>query len=800
VKIKLLVWVFFLAGACSGEVKPEMLADVQNTDRITIPSAFPAGHYTPYGYIDNPYHSMVFNRSGIIRSVPPLGFGWWRTEFKGNYGGGVRDHVNYLSFLLMSAAVGDKVFLSSDDFTSNGIRLSSEYHSKNMMSYDWQYAGINVSLKYFLPREHSLACLVELENSSNANQSVYLHATNLYGLWETRWWGSDGLVAGYSPELDAGISKIWAYGDVFVLGANLKSLAHKSTDSERQWEGWLRANDTTSVSSFSIHGRGPLRMTQTYRLPVPAKGRASALICLSRGKNQEEASEEYKTALQEALTVLEKQLAEDQSFWQDCPMLQGDWPEHWKHGWVYDWETLRMNVRRPIGIYNHFWDAMQVHSPRAVLGETSLDMMTLSYADADLAKQVIYGTFADAPMPNVPCTREDGSINMISEDGSECGTAPMWGFPFHVIKSIYLATQDDNWIRNLYPYLKAYLEWWLKNRTDQEGWLHCNNSWESGQDGSRRFLISRGQEGAVADYVRTVDVEASMAEAMNNMVLFAKIAGKVEDQRHWNQLAERRIHNTQSMFVDGWFRDFDARSNKPIILEDYFDVMMLSPLTCGIATAEQVKAVQPMFQYFRDQPRHWLEWPPQVFAFCEAAWNAGSRSDAGEVVADIADRVYRRTDSQTALFVDNDQPFSYRVPGVANEFWPMAARPAGGENYGWGATLPMNLIRDLIGFREADSAAIHEIYFAPALPEKLLTTGNKYRITNLHFAGITFDLACEVKLTYLHITADYRLPKPLGVKVTAENGQVVLSQVQRKLQGSLSYDAKNGDIYKIRFE
>jgi len=112
----------------------------------------------------------------------------------------------------------------------------------------------------------------------------------------------------------------------------------------------------------------------------------------------------------------------------------------------------------------------------------------------------------------------------------------------------------------------------------------------------------------------------------------------------------------------------------------------------------------------------------------------------------------------------------------------------------------MNLIRDLIGFREADSAAIHEIYFAPALPEKLLTTGNKYRITNLHFAGITFDLACEVKLTYLHITADYRLPKPLGVKVTAENGQVVLSQVQRKLQGSLSYDAKNGDIYKIRFE
>ena len=45
------------------------------SERINLPTAFPAGNYTPHGYIDNPYHSMVFNRSGVIRSVPPLGFG-----------------------------------------------------------------------------------------------------------------------------------------------------------------------------------------------------------------------------------------------------------------------------------------------------------------------------------------------------------------------------------------------------------------------------------------------------------------------------------------------------------------------------------------------------------------------------------------------------------------------------------------------------------------------------------------------------------------------------------------------------
>jgi len=38
---------------------------------------FPADDYVPFGYLDNPSHSAVFNRSGILRSVPPLGFGYW---------------------------------------------------------------------------------------------------------------------------------------------------------------------------------------------------------------------------------------------------------------------------------------------------------------------------------------------------------------------------------------------------------------------------------------------------------------------------------------------------------------------------------------------------------------------------------------------------------------------------------------------------------------------------------------------------------------------------------------------------
>ena len=75
---------------------------------------------------------------------------------------------------------------------------------------------------------------------------------------------------------------------------------------------------------------------------------------------------------------------------------------------------------------------MQVHAPRVVLAEAAIDALLLGYADLDTAKAVLLGTFLDAPAPNVPCSREDGSYNMVGANGSECGTAPEWGYPTEV--------------------------------------------------------------------------------------------------------------------------------------------------------------------------------------------------------------------------------------------------------------------------------------------------------------------------------------------------------------------------------
>jgi len=803
IQLQSALWLFVIAAALA----PARAADAADS-AVPLPPSFPQSDYTPFGYIDNPYHSAVFNRSGVIRTVPPLGFGFWARRLPWPYGGGALRRVNYLSFLHLSMNVGGVRFHTAEDFRSRGVELVSRYHTKTMTSYDWSFRGASFSAKYFLAGENSLVCILEMHNAAEESKTLTVHASNIYGFPEEKWWGSDGVAASYNEDFDAGVAKIWAYGDIFAVGADAPGAAHKATSSREEWNRWITESDLSSSEGASVHFPGGMYTVQSYQVELDAGESRTLRIGLTRGPNEDATVRAMRAALNEADETLARQLAADEDFYRNAPLLTGDWPEAWKHGWIYDFETLRMTIRPPLGIYKHPWDGMQIFTPRQVLGETMLDTMALSYADVELAKEVIYGTFAGSPADNIPCTREDGSVNMICADGSEAGTAPTWGYPFHMIRAIYLRDADDQWITDLYPHLKAFIEWWLENRTGEEGWFHSKCSWESGQDGSKRFLVPSDDPGAVADFVRTVDIEAAMAEAMKNMVLFAEIAGRPEDREMWRKMAEHRIKTTRAMYVDGWFRDFDARTNEPIILEDYWDIMMLAPLTTGIATPEQMERVKPKFRYFKENPEYWLEWPSFMFPFAEAAWNAGMREFIAGVVAGTGNRIYPRLDARrtkpTEPFESTlPQEYDYRIPGVANEFWPIdeTENPGNAENYGWGATLPTLVIRNIIGFRELEDPAKNAFTLAPALPEDFAQPGRRYGITNLHFRGSRSAVTYEVQEGgKLSVRLETEAPALERVEVTGEEGQTLARSEGEAGKAVAEFGAANGGLYTVRVE
>ncbi|MBZ0294042.1 MAG: hypothetical protein K8L99_15880 [Anaerolineae bacterium] len=775
--------------------------------KLNLPNTFPQGNYTPFGYLDNPAHSAVFNRSGLLRTVPPLGMGWWARAMPWPYGIDVERRLAYLSFLYLSVTVGSlslaptRTFHSVEDFTD--VELVSRYHTKTLLSYDWTYNHLNFSARYHLSNEHALVCIFEVENQGDEVRQVTAHATHIYGYPGPMYWGRDGITS--QPANDVSVSKFWAYGDVFALGSDRSAAAYKATASDSQWRDWIAANDLNNTGNAIVRfheGRDHLYTTMSYPMRLNPGESDSLVLALARDVNEPYTRRRLHEAVQTAYESAQGQLTADEHFYTRAPLLHGDWPESWQHGWIYDLETLRMTVRPPLGIYKHPWDGMQIHSPRVVLGETCLDMECLSYADMERAKEVIYGTFADAPVPNVPCTREDGSMNMIGESGAECGTAPTWGMPFLTIESLYLRDRDDNWIRELYPYLKAFIEWWLENRTDDEGWFHANNSWESGQDGSRRFLHGGAQEGTPATFVRTVDIEAAMAHGMVVMADFARIAGYTRDVEMWQELAADRVERTRSMFVDGWFRDFDARADKPFLIDDYYDVMMLIPLAVGIATEEQTDAVKSKFSYFIENPKHWLEWPSFWQPFSEAAWQAGERELVARELVKVGQRIYARSDSRETSPVAEryrdrlPEEYNYRIPGIASEFWPVEMEGIlnGAENYGWGATFPSLVIRNLIGFREGRES----FTLAPMLPDSLFEVGKTYGIGDLRWWDMTFDVDYSVQPEgELDVRLDCRLRRPGVVIVKDADGTVVTQHDQPERNIELTFRAVNGAVYTV---
>jgi len=764
--------------------------------------AFPTGRYVPFGYLDNPAHSFI-NRSGIIRSVPPAGMGYWATSLPWSYAWRIPRPINYLSFFHLAFSINGKSLITSDDYQQYQCNLYSAYHTKNILQYNWEIDSMNFSASYYPAGENNLICKLEINNSSGKTQQVTIHTTHEYGYIESHWWGSSGVTSNFNNDLHAFVDKIWEYGDVFIIGGDIPPIAVMSTSDEKEWHNRIRQNDRFSNKGKSIEfNKEPaLYSMQSYSMDIAPLSSKIYTFVMSRGTNQSNATTSYKSTLEKSDMILDSLLISDNHFYANAPRLEGDWPQTWKNGWVYDFETLRMTVRPPTGIYKHPWDGMQIYSPRAVLGETAMDMLCLSYTDPDLAKQVLFGVFADSPAANVPCSREDGSMNMISAGGDECGTSPVWGLPFSVIYSVYKRTGDKVWLKSMYPYMKSFVEWWLANRTDKEGWFHCNNSWESGQDGSLRFTFEGSSEGDVSDFVRTVDVEAAMADAMNVLSKIAPLTGYDADADKWAVMAKDRAERMRTMYKDGWFRDVDGRNGQPIMLDTYGDVMMLLPLTTGLATQQQIKEIAPRLPAFIEGDKT-LVWPPGIFFFTEAMRRTAGYTHLGaELIVSTGNRIYERMSTPQISATGRSLPhlpgkYNYRIPGSSNEFWPINLEKSnygGAENYGWGATLPAMTIRSLFGFTESDRE--NEFYLAPTIPDNLLSSGKKFGISNLCYQNHRFTIMCLIEKNQLTIDVTCTSDNPGNFAVKNNFGKIIGRSSGNAI---CRVKGKNGECYTIQ--
>jgi len=409
---------------------------------------------------------------------------------------------------------------------------------------------------------------------------------------------------------------------------------------------------------------------------------------------------------------------------------------------------------------------MQIQAPRTVLAEAAMDTLFLSYADPKLAAEVILGHFASSPHPQLPCMREDGSYNMVADDGQICGTASEWGFPLWCCDQLFRRTGDLHWLRRLYPRAAAYLRWWLDHRRDTEGWLVYACSWESGQDVSSRFGPQQ-TGGTIIQHVRPVDLQASMVQAAEILSHWATLLANLsalpdeealaetiaaEDEpvidfsteaQWWAEVAHDFTIKTRLMWRDGWFRDYDSVVGEWSTQQD---AMHLAPVFCGAAGWGHIERLRP---FLAQPPMHssgWapLSWPPVVMTLVGAASAAQLPLDAAELAYRFIDVSYRSTDSRNL-----DEQGG--LPGVTREYrqtvtigkWGATDYVnAGIEGYGWGALSVHLLMRYLLGLREEEA---DKITIAPALPQALRRAGATYRVEPVPWGDYVLAIECTVR-------------------------------------------------------
>ncbi|MGV8815658.1 MAG: MGH1-like glycoside hydrolase domain-containing protein, partial [Gelidibacter sp.] len=138
------------------------------------------------------------------------------------------------------------------------------------------------------------------------------------------------------------------------------------------------------------------------------------------------------------------------------------------------------------------------------------------------------------------------------------------------VVKIYEKDKDVDFVKELYPKIKKYHEWWYNKRDhDQDGLCEYGSTdgtviaakWESGMDNAIRFddsKILKNEEGAYSLNQESVDLNAYLYAEKLYLSELAGIINNQEDANTYKTEAEVLKNKIQQQFYDpedGWFYD-----------------------------------------------------------------------------------------------------------------------------------------------------------------------------------------------------------------------------------------------------
>lgn len=220
--------------------------------------------------------------------------------------------------------------------------------------------------------------------------------------------------------------------------------------------------------------------------------------------------------------------------------------------------------------------------------------------DTELAKNQMRALF-DYQQPNgfIPdCVYRN---NLIEENNYRNTKSPLAAW---AIWQIYEKTKDADFLKEFYPKLKLYHNWWYKERDhDQDGLCEFGSTdgtliaakWESGMDNAVRFddsKILKNAEKAFSLDQESVDLNSFLYAEKNYLSKMAQVLKLTKESKDWQDESTALKTKIQTQFWDastGWYYDttIDGKSLIKIMgCEGYL------PIWAEVATPEQTKLMK----------------------------------------------------------------------------------------------------------------------------------------------------------------------------------------------------------------
>ncbi|MDI9340961.1 MAG: trehalase family glycosidase [Sediminibacterium sp.] len=166
---------------------------------------------------------------------------------------------------------------------------------------------------------------------------------------------------------------------------------------------------------------------------------------------------------------------------------------------------------------------------------------------------------------------------------------------------IYKNTEDKNFLKEIYPKLKKYHDWWYSNRDhDKDGLCEFGSTdgtivaakWESGMDNAVRYdgiTMLRNDDKAYSMDHESVDLNSFLYAEKLYLRNMAIVLGENKETEKYQRDAESLKHKIQYQFWDdemGWF--FDSSLDGKTLFKD-MGCEGYIPLWAGVASSEQAK-------------------------------------------------------------------------------------------------------------------------------------------------------------------------------------------------------------------